>query len=866
MSEKSAPQEIKLSEYRAPDYLIEKVFLTIEIDDYKTVIKSKMGVVKNHTGESRPLVLDGEGLTLESVAIDEVMIGDHEYKLGDESLTLYPTAHNFVVEIENTINPSANTALEGIYKSGPIICSQCEPHGFRWITYFIDRPDNMSLFITEVIANKKDYPILLSNGNLVEKGDMDDGRHYAVWSDPFKKPSYLFALVAADLYCKQDSYTTGSDREIDLRIYVEKGNEDKCDHAMESLKKSMKWDEDVYGLEYDLNIYMIVAVSAFNMGAMENKGLNIFNTSCVLANPKTASDRDYYHIEGVIGHEYFHNWTGNRVTCRDWFQLTLKEGLTVFRDQEFTADMHSRPVKRISDVTRLKEIQFPEDAGPNSHPIRPESYIEINNFYTPTVYEKGAEVIRMIHTLLGPEKYRAGMDLYFKRFDGMAVTCDDFVSCMESASGRDLSQFMNWYKLAGTPNVRVEKTHDSEKETLSIKIHQDLSHTTGHATGHLHFPFRLAVFNGPGESVVDEIVEITKEHTTIEYKGVKDQHYLSLNRGFDTPVNIDYSYDRDELAFLMAHDTDFYNRWDSGQVYAKLVLNDLVASLQKGESPSIDENFLSAYKHLLEDQKIDPGLKSRALCLPTENALIRDADCPDFESIKKAHDYLRLELGTQFTSQFIQIYDDLQKIERGGLTSDDVYRRGLKNVCLNFLNNIPTESYREMAFRQFETAATMTDCESALSALCKHPGELRDQALAIFETDWANDPLVMNKWFAIQSLSGASDTMDRVKMLSEHPRFNIKIPNDVYSLLRTFSYNSYFFNMKGGEGYKFIVDHVRELDRINPQVASGILQGFAIFKKLDGDRSKIMKGLLTELVGVNGLSKNVFERVSNIIR
>ncbi|MEJ2620075.1 MAG: aminopeptidase N [Candidatus Thiodiazotropha sp.] len=871
---------IYLKDYQPPHFLVDQVSLEFDLQPEKTLVTSHLQMRRNPaTSEQNPeLVLDGEKLKLLRLAIDDQELSRDAYQLDDHSLTIAEVAERLTLTTQVEIKPHENTALEGLYQSGKMYCTQCEAEGFRRITYFPDRPDVMARFETTIIADKSAYPVLLSNGNCVEQRALPEGRHLVRWEDPFAKPCYLFALVAGDLKFQQDSYSTSSGREVDLRIYVEPENIDKCDHAMASLKHAMAWDEANYGREYDLDIYMIVAVNDFNMGAMENKGLNIFNSKFVLARPDTATDSDFQHIEGVIAHEYFHNWTGNRITCRDWFQLSLKEGLTVFRDQEFSADMGSRGVKRIEDVRLLRSHQFAEDAGPMAHPVRPASYIEINNFYTVTVYEKGAEVVRMQANLLGAETYRKATDLYFERHDGEAVTTDDFVKCMEDASQRDLSQFRRWYSQSGTPVVRVETNYDQQQGTLQIVFNQSTPETPGQKQKKpLHIPIVLALLDGQGNSlplklsedsatpVTEQLLELKETTQTFTFHGLTQQPVPSILRGFSAPVKLEYDYSDQQLMFLMARESDDFNRWDAAQTLARRTLLKLVAAYQQDQPFELDGGFIEAYREALTDQQADKALLSELLSLPSESTVGDQMPQVDVEAVHHARQWLKRALAEALRSEFLAIYQNNHS-ETYQVTSVSIAGRRLKNLALNYLMSLDDPQIDRMAISQFETAKNMTDVMAALQGLVNRDIPQRDQALNDFQTKWQDDPLVMDKWFAVQAGSNLPGTLSRVKGLMDHPAFSIRNPNKVRSLIGAFcSANLFAFHAADGTGYEFLADQVIRLDPLNPQIAARLLRMMSRWRCYDESRQQLMRKAFERILAQQDISKDVFEIASKSV-
>ncbi|MBW9260393.1 MAG: aminopeptidase N [Candidatus Thiodiazotropha sp. (ex. Lucinisca nassula)] len=873
-------KSIYLKDYQPPHFLVDQVSLEFDLQQDKTLVTSRLQMRRNpvSTEQNPELVLDGEQLKLLQLAIDDQALDETSYQLDDHTLTIAGVKQRFTLSTQVEIRPQENTALEGLYQSGKMYCTQCEAEGFRRITYFPDRPDVMASFDTTIIADKAAYPVLLSNGNCVQQQDLPEGRHQVRWEDPFPKPCYLFALVAGDLRFQQDSYTTGSGREVDLRIYVEPENIDKCDHAMVSLKHAMAWDEERYGREYDLDIFMIVAVNDFNMGAMENKGLNIFNSKFVLARPDTATDSDFQHIEGVIAHEYFHNWTGNRITCRDWFQLSLKEGLTVFRDQEFSADMGSRGVKRIEDVRLLRSHQFAEDAGPMAHPVRPESYIEINNFYTVTVYEKGAEVVRMQANLLGAETYRKATDLYFERHDGEAVTTDDFVKCMEDASARDLSQFRLWYSQSGTPQVRVSTHYDEQQGSLQITFSQTTPETPGQKQKEpFHIPIALALLDSQGESLPlnssagatgslkEQVLELTEATQTFVFHDLPQQPVPSILRGFSAPVKLEYDYSNDQLMFLMARESDDFNRWDAAQTLARRTLLNLVEACQKGQSLTLPAGFVGAYRLALTDQQADKALLSELLSLPSESTIGDQMAQVDVEAIHQAREWLKQALAEALRDDFTAVYEGNQS-EAYEITSASIGQRRLKNLALNYLMSLEDPQIDRICMAQFETADNMTDVMAALHGLVNRDIPERDQALSNFEAKWQEDPLVMDKWFTVQAGSSLPGALAAVEALMEHPAFSIRNPNKVRSLIGAFcSTNLFAFHAADGSGYEFLTDQVITLDSLNPQIAARLLRIMSRWRRYDEPRQQLMRKAFERVLAQADISKDVFEIASKSV-
>ncbi len=872
---------IQLRDYRPPDYLIDDVELVFELLESSTRVSSKLAIRKNPASESvdPPLKLDGEGVRLQAIELDQHPLDEEAYLLDDKSLTIHHVPERFTLTTEVIIYPQQNTALEGLYRSAGLYCTQCEAEGFRRITYYLDRPDVMARFSTTIIADKAEFPILLSNGNCIETRDLDAGRHLVCWQDPFPKPSYLFAMVAGNLLCRQDSYTTLSGREVELRIYVEPENIDKCDHAMNSLKKAMAWDEERYGREYDLDIYMIVAVNDFNMGAMENKGLNVFNSKYVLARADTATDNDYQGIEGVIAHEYFHNWTGNRITCRDWFQLSLKEGLTVFRDQDFSADMGSRGVKRIDDVRMLRSHQFAEDAGPMAHPVRPDSYIEINNFYTVTVYEKGAEVVRMQANLLGPEGFRKAMDLYFERHDGEAVTTDDFVRCMEDASGRDLQQFRLWYSQSGTPVVDVEAGYDAVDCSFRLGFRQHCPDTPGQSNKKpLHIPIEVALLDGEGRELplqlADEtepggerrVLELTRQAQEFVFIGLKHRPIPSLLRGFSAPVKLRYPASDDELMFLMARDTDAFNRWDAAQALAQRTMLNLVADYRAGKDLVLAEGFAQAFESALTGDAADKALLSEVLRLPGESTLGDQMEIVDVEAIHHVREWLKHALASRLRRTLLSVYEENSSLASYDIAPASIARRRLRNLVLDYLIHLDDREINKLCYQQFQRADNMTDVMAALSCLANTDCPERDLALAAFEKRWIDQPLVMDKWFSVQASSRLPGTLERVKALMAHPAFSLRNPNKVRSLIGVFcSINIHAFHHHDGSGYAFLSDQVIALDSLNPQIAARMMRIMSRWRRYDAQRQALMRAQFERVLSHGDISKDLYEIASKCL-
>ena len=871
---REAPNTIYLKDYTPPEFLIDRTELSFELGETETLVSARLTIRKNPESEGMgsEIHLDGEKLELLEIRLDGEVLGEDGYQLDASGMRVFNVPERFVLETKSKIMPQENTALEGLYKSGGMFCTQCEAEGFRKITWYLDRPDVMSRFTTTIIADGERYPVLLSNGNPIESQTLPDGRQKVVWEDPFPKPAYLFALVAGDLRAVEDRFTTQSGREIDLRIYVEPENVDKCDHAMQSLKNAMAWDEKNYGREYDLDIYMVVAVNDFNMGAMENKGLNIFNSKYVLARPETATDTDFQGVEGVIAHEYFHNWTGNRITCRDWFQLSLKEGLTVFRDQEFSADMGSRGVKRVGDVRLLRAHQFAEDAGPMAHPVRPDSYIEINNFYTVTVYEKGAEVVRMQHNLLGAEGYRKATDLYFERHDGQAVTTDDFVQCMADASGKDLEQFKRWYSQAGTPELQVTGSYDHENKSYTLVVEQSCPPTPGQERKlPYHIPFAIGLLDRDGNDLPlqlagesmpvsgTRVLEIRDSRTEFQFVGIDAEPVPSLLRGFSAPVKVSYDYSDEELMFLMARDSDGFNRWDAAQTLSQRILLRLVESADY----DIPSGYVDAFRRALGDEDTDKQLLAEVLMLPTEAYLGDQMSVVDVDGIHRAREQLKTELARQLHGDFLATYH--QNILSGeyDLSQMSIGKRALRNLSLGYLMQGDPVSGIALCVEQYHQANNMTDRMAALSLMVNEGGPETEKLLADFYERWKDDPLVLDKWFAVQAMSKRSDTLEQVKQLMQHPAFSIKNPNKVRSLIGSFcSGNPVRFHDRSGSGYRFLADRVIELDRLNPQVAARMLRIMSRWQRYDSARQGLMQEQLKRILDTQGVSKDVYEIAS----
>lgn len=867
------PSAIYLKDYQAPDYWIDSTHLTFDLHEDHALVTSGLQVRLNQEKNGKalpPLVLHGEELELVSLHRDGQELEPGDYQLLPGSLSLPVIAKQFDVHIVTRIRPQENTSLEGLYKSNGMFCTQCEAEGFRKMTYYLDRPDVMSVFTTKVIASQARYPVLLSNGNAIDRGELENDRHYVTWEDPFKKPSYLFALVGGDLECVEDTFTTMSGREVVLQIFTESHNIHKCGHAMISLKKSMRWDEDVYGREYDLDIFMIVAVDHFNMGAMENKGLNIFNSSCVLASPDTATDATYQRIEAIVAHEYFHNWSGNRVTCRDWFQLSLKEGFTVFRDAEFSADMNSRGVKRIQDASLLRTAQFAEDAGPMAHPIRPESFIEISNFYTLTVYEKGCEVVRMIHTILGAEKFRQGTELYFSRHDGEAATCEDFVKAMEDASGIDLTQFCNWYDQAGTPVLHFSDGFDKATGDYTLSIRQSCPATPGQEQKRpFHIPVKVALLDANGNMLPvndrgdhEATLSVRQESEDFVFPGLSARPLPSLLRDFSAPVRVEYGYSRDDLVFLMKHDTDSFNRWDACQRLGVAAIEQLV----ENPEASVDQQLVNAFAAVINDASLDRAVKAEMLCLPSEASLAGQAEEIKPLAIVAARREVKRVIARVHRDELLSLYHSLNQNKPYRPEAGDIADRTLKNVCLGYLSALNEPELLKLVASQYDNATNMTDRHAALGCLvnaaCQDKA-LVERVLQDFYDRYHEDANVMDDWFAVQASSVELGTVANVQALMAHPAFDASSPNKLRALIGGFAIrNMNGFHEAGGAGYEFLADRIIELDKQNPQTASRLMTPLTRWKKFEPASRKLMKKALERIQAKPDLSKDVYEVVS----
>jgi aminopeptidase N len=873
------PQPTRLADYRPPDFLIDSVELTFDLGDSDTRVAARLALRRNPAAATpdAALRLDGDELELLSAVLDGAPLAPGDYRIEpDGALLLLRVPDRFALAIATRINPERNTQLHGLYMSGGNFCTQCEPEGFRRITYFIDRPDVMARYAVTIRADKTRFPVLLSNGNPAGRGDLPDGRHWAKWVDPHPKPSYLFALVAGDLVAVEDRFTTRSGRVVPLAIWVRRDDEDKCGHAMASLKKAMRWDEEVYGLEYDLDAFNIVAVSDFNMGAMENKGLNIFNTRYVLAKPDTATDYDYQAIEAVIAHEYFHNWTGNRITCRDWFQLSLKEGLTVFRDHQFSADQGSAAVCRIADVRALRAVQFPEDAGPLAHPVQPQSYLRIDNFYTPTVYEKGAEVIRMMHTLLGPAGFRRGMDLYVQRHDNQAATIPDFVAAMRDANGADLAGFELWYRQAGTPEIIVEDRYDPAARAYELTVAQRVPPTPGQPDkAPMPVPLAMALLGPNGDELPTRfdgesdarsgtrVLLCSQERQVFRFADVAAPPVPSLLRDFSAPVKLQ-GVPLDRLKFLAIHDSDPVARWDAGQQVATRVLLDRVAAYRRGEAlPPLDADLVEAMRQVLGDADPDPAFAAEALALPSETLLADEMAVVDVEAIHAARDTARTAIAAALAAPLADAYR--RNADDGPYSIDgrSIGRRALRNAALAYLAAGDHVEGARLAKAQFDAGANMTDVLAALGVLVDIDCPERAAALAAFYARWQDDPLVIDKWFSLQARSALPDTIEAVRELARHPAFTRANPNRVRAMVGAFAqWNQLHFHAASGDGYAFLADEVIAIDRGNATTAARLVQPLGQWRRQDAARQGLMRAALDRILATPGLSPNTYEIVS----
>ncbi|PQJ89166.1 aminopeptidase N [Aliivibrio sifiae] len=862
------PQAKFRSDYQSPEFTISDIDLVFDLDDTKTFISATSKV--QQLKQSTDLLLEGEGMILVSLKVNDV---DHsDYTQTDTQLTIHNVSGDFTLTIVTEVNPQENTALEGLYKSGDGFCTQCEAEGFRRITYYLDRPDVLARFTTKVIADKNAYPHLLSNGNRVSHGDLNDGKHFVHWQDPFPKPAYLFALVAGNFDVLTDTYKTKSGRDVALEIYVDQGNLDRTPHAMTSLINSMKWDEERFDLEYDLDIYMIVAVDFFNMGAMENKGLNVFNSKFVLAKQETATDTDYLGIEAVIGHEYFHNWTGNRVTCRDWFQLSLKEGLTVFRDQEFSSDLGSRSVNRINNVRIMRGPQFAEDASPMAHPIRPEKVIEMNNFYTLTVYEKGSEVIRMMHTLLGEVNFQKGMKLYFERHDGTAATCEDFVLAMENASGIDLTQFRLWYSQSGTPVLSVTSEYDEAKQEYALTVKQHTPATEDQTEkSALHIPLDIELYTRDGAVIelrcnnenIGHVLNVVEEQQTFVFQDVSEKPVISLLREFSAPVKLNYAYSDEELIFLMVHAKNDFARWDAGQMLLANYIRANITHVQNNESLVLPEVVVDAFRGVLLNAELDHAFIAEMFVLPNHNEITGWFDTVDVDAIDKALGFIKQTLARDLKDEFSATYHSLKQ-EIYSVDHDAIGKRSLRNCALSYLAK--TDVGESLVEAQYKSADNMTDTMAAMVSANSAELSIREVLMNDFSEKWSHDGLVMDKWFILQGSNPSVGALSTIKETMNHKAFSLKNPNRIRSLIGSFAANNAVnFHTKSGEGYAFLGDILLDLNVSNPQVASRLIDPLLKFKKYDSDRQTLMKAQLQRLADLDNLAKDLFEKVTKAL-
>lgn len=874
------PRPIRLKDYRPAPFVIDKAELDISLHPTETRVRAKLSVLPNKAaGGHTPskLQLDGENLSLESIALNGKVLAASDYVLDDESLTVKRVpSRRFTLEIATIIAPQSNTELQGLYRSRGIYCSQCEAEGFRRITYFIDRPDNLAVFTTRIEADRDEASVLLGNGNPVERGTIPGGRHYAVWHDPFPKPSYLFAVVGGNLTSIASTFRTRSGRNVDLRIYVEPGKENRAEWALDSLKRAMRWDEERFGCEYDLEVFNIVAVSDFNMGAMENKGLNIFNDRLILASPETATDGNFAAIESVVAHEYFHNWTGNRITCRDWFQLCLKEGLTVYRDQEFSADERSRPVQRIGDVRQLRAHQFPEDAGPLAHPVRPTQYIEINNFYTATVYEKGAEIVRMIATILGEQDFRKGMTLYFKRHDGEAATVEQFIKCFEDAATKDLAHLFNWYGQAGTPELLCDLHYDAARKTATLTVSQVYGGETGTRKKPVYVPIRLGLLgaNGndidlklsTGEVVQDGLLHLTRKTQKFKFVEVPSRPVPSLLRGFSAPVKLAYDHTDRDLEFLMANDSDLFNRWQAANDYATRILLQLVRTPNSPKTTDQAAAYVRALSATIQNEALEPAYRAEMLRLPSEGDLAREIEKNvDPEAIHRARKTLLRMVGTMLGDVLIRIYGSLCRDDRFSPDAECAGRRALRNMALTCLSERGRPADVARLVDHFERATNMTDEAHALMLLAAVKGGERQRALDRFYDRWNKDHVVIDYWFMAQASSPLPATLSRVKALTRHPLFSLTTPNKVRALISNYAaLNPVQFNRPDGKGYEFVADQILTLDKANPQMAARLLGSLKSWRALEPGRRRLARAALQRISASEGLSRDVFEIVTKI--
>ena len=873
------PQMKYLKDYKKPDFKIDSIDLIFDLDEDDTQVVSTLKISSDYDRSSgvRPLVLDGNRLTFKYIKLNGRAMSPEDYAVTDQSLTVFNPPDEFTLEIGTQIHPKANTQLEGLYYSNGTLCTQNEPEGFRCITYYLDHPDVMSSFTTTLIADKKKYPILLSNGNPIETKDLDNGKHMVVWRDPFKKPCYLFAVVAGDLASLHDIFTTKSGRKVQLGIYVEHGYEDQASFALESLKKAMKWDEDVYGLEYDLDLFNIVAVSYFNMGAMENKGLNIFNTSCALVDKRVGTDIDFAHVESVIAHEYFHNWSGDRVTARDWFNLSLKEGFTVYRDQEFSRDMHSRALNRINDVFNLRTYQFPEDAGPLAHPVRPESYLEINNYYTATVYDKGAEVIRMYEKLFGKENFLKGCSLYFARHDGQAVTIDDFAKCQEDANHTDLTQFKRWYSQAGTPVVTAKADYDAEAKKYILTLKQETKPTPGQPEK-LPFviPLAIGLIGKDGQDIplqleneskavgTTRVLVLDKPEQKFVFVNIAQKPVLSANRDFSAPIHFVMDYSDEERIHQSCYDSDLFNRWDASQQYAVKLILEMIKEVQNGKKePDVDENYIKLWGGYLTDKNSDPAYIARLIMLPQENYLADKMDVVDVDAIHSVRSRMKKVLAERYKKELLEVYRENDISDKPyRFSTEDAGKRSLKNMALSFLGSLEIDEIDQIVQHQYFNANNMSDRLAALNVCSNSKDPKRDEILEDFYQRNKQDTGVVNKWLFCCASADRPDAVSAVRRLMEHPAFEMTNPNKLRSVMGGFACNQPEFHKVDGSGYALASEMAIKVDGFNPQMACHMIRPMIRWKRFDQKRQELMKAALKKVIQKEGISKNVYELVS----
>ncbi|MDE0310494.1 MAG: aminopeptidase N [Acidiferrobacterales bacterium] len=867
-----------LADYQPPLFQVPDISLEFQLHATDTWVKSTMTIIRASPGDGGSFLLNGKRLKLESIEVDGERLDDSQYSLNESGLTVHDPKDSFELCITNRVDPSQNKELSGLYFSGNMLCTQCEAEGFRNITYFPDRPDILSRYSVRIEASRLEFPVLLSNGELVDSGNISESRHFASWVDPHPKPSYLFALVAGDLAVLEDQFITQSGRPVKLEFYTPQEHLDKCDHAMSCLRRAMKWDEDKYGCEYDLNRYMIVAVDHFNMGAMENKGLNVFNSKYVYAKPDTATDQDFHAVECVIAHEYFHNWSGNRVTLRDWFQLSLKEGFTIFREQQFSADMGSAAVQRVRDVHMVKLHQFREDAGPASHAVQPDSYMTIDNFYTITVYNKGSELIRMLYLMIGAKAYRAGTDLYFERYDGSAATVEDFITSMEQASDRDLRQFRRWYQVAGTPKVFVTRQYDKENRSYTLTFEQSRPDSgNGRELEPMHIPIMMALLDNQGRRVPittdagnklsesELLFELTDQKQSVTFRNIDSKPTPSVLRGFSAPIILEDPESEREMHFIMAHDDDAYCQWNAAQNLSKIQLLNLIEDYKHGHVPSVDEKFLSSFGAVLVKAADSPQFSAMLLETPSEISIAQAMKVVDPVAVHDARKFLVRELANHFNTEFSNLYGQLQ-----GDWGDDrqaAGKRALRNLCLSYLMEINDAAVHELAYLQFDNAANMTDLSAALTALVNSDSPKRQTALDSFYENWRDDQGVIDKWFRIQATAARPDTYQNVIELSHHTAFSISTPNRVYSLIGAFSNsNPYCFHAKDGSGYDLLTRYVLAIDPDNPVAAAQLAGAFSEIHRFDDRRQRAMRHRVESIASNKTLSVNVFEVVERILK